>query len=158
ELLTAGGTQTQFVREAETWVHLGLHPCVVNAYYVRRIEGVPCILIEKVDGGSLKTWLRERKVRDLATALDIAIQVASGLAYAQQRQATFVHRDLKPANVLITADGRARVTDFGLVGAGGGRLGTPAYMAPELWDDAPRVSPAVDLYAFGVLLYELLTG
>jgi WD40 repeat protein/serine/threonine protein kinase/Tfp pilus assembly protein PilF len=158
ELLEDDAARERFLEEAETWVQLGLHPCIVSAYYARRIDGFPRVLVEKMDGGSLKTWLSQGKIRDLATALDIAVQVASGVAYAQRRRPGFVHRDLKPANVLMTPQGRAKVTDFGLVGAASGWVGTPAYMAPELWQDEPRVSPAADLYSFGVLLYELLAG
>jgi WD40 repeat protein/tetratricopeptide (TPR) repeat protein len=158
ELLEDDAARERFLEEAETWVQLGLHPCIVSAYYARRIGGFPRVLVEKMDGGSLKTWLSQGKIRDLATALDVALQVASGVAYAQRRRPGFVHRDLKPANVLMTPQGRAKVTDFGLVGAASGWLGTPAYMAPELWQDEPRVGPAADLYSFGVLLYELLAG
>ena len=133
-------------------------PASFSAYYARRLDGFPRVLIEKMDGGSLKTWLSQGKIRDLATALDIAVQVASGVAYAQRRRPGFVHRDLKPANVLMTPQGGAKVSDFGLVSAASGWLGTPAYMAPELWQDVPRVGPAADIYSFGVLLYELLAG
>lgn len=164
----------RFVAEAETWVRLGLHPNIVTAFYVREIEGIPRIVLEKVTGGNLQQWLKEGRVPDLATALDIAIQVISGLAYAQSLQPGFVHRDLKPANVLLTPRGQAKVTDFGLAGATGGAFGTPAYMAPETWAVAATapakpsllgrlmgrpsaqharphvpVTPAADLYSFG---------
>jgi WD40 repeat protein/serine/threonine protein kinase len=158
ELIADEVSRNRFVTEAETWVKLGLHPNIVTAYYVRQIENFPRIVIEKMNGGSLQHWLREGKVRDLATALDIAIQIASGIAYAGSQHPGFVHRDIKPANVLMTPSGEAKVTDFGLVGAAGACVGTPAYMAPEMWIDLERVTPAADQYAFGVLLYELLTG
>ena len=158
EVLADVTARSRFIQEAETWVDLGLHPNIVTAYYVREIEGFPRIVVEKMDGGSLKAWLRARRAVDLATALDIAVQVASGLAYAERRRPGFLHRDVKPANVLLTPAGEAKVTDFGLVGAAGARVGTPAYMAPEVWADPGQATASADAYAFGVLLYELLTG
>jgi WD40 repeat protein/serine/threonine protein kinase len=158
DVLVDDGARRRFLDEAETWVKLGAHPNIVTAHYARELEGFPRIVIEKMDGGSLKQWIRDGRVGDLATALDIAIQIASGLAYAERRRPGFVHRDIKPANVLMTPDGEARVTDFGLVGAAGACVGTPAYMAPETWGGADEVTPAADLYSFGIVLYELLTG
>ncbi len=104
----------RFSQEAETWSEFGLHPNIVTAYYVRRIDDMPRIMLEKINGGSLKTWLARGRIRDLATALDIAIQVASGLRYAQTIRPGFVHRDIKPANILMTPEGEAKLTDFGL--------------------------------------------
>jgi len=158
ELLADPTARAQFTREAETWVQLGLHPHIVTAYYVRQIEDFPRIVIEQMNGGTLKTWLAHGRVNDLSTALDIGAQVASGLAYAQTCQAGFVHRDIKPANVLMTPSGDAKLTDFGLAGAIGTWAGTPAYMAPETWTDPANVTPSADLYSFGVMLYEILTG
>ena len=158
EVLADDTARARFIQEAETWVDLGLHPNIVTAYYVRQIEDFPRIVIEKMAGGSLKAHLANGGRRDLATALDLAIQVASGLAYASHRRPGFVHRDIKPANVLLTPAGDARVTDFGLAGASGARVGTPAYMAPEVWVDPAGVTAASDLYSFGVMLYELIAG
>src|SRR5206468_3896772 len=135
----------------ETWVGLGLHPHVVDCYYVRRIEGAPRLFVEYVDGGSLHDWIRQKRLRTLDRVLDVAIQFAWGLHYAHEQG--LVHLDVKPANVMITSDGLAKVTDFGLARArlhplvGAGSLGparggetltvdgaggvTPAYMSPE---------------------------
>ncbi len=158
QLMKDQRSRDDFTHEAETWVKLGMHPNIVTAFYVREMDGFPRIIVEKMNGGSLKEWLARGKVPDLATALDIAIQVAGGLAYAQKHQPDFVHRDLKPANVLMTPGGTAKVTDFGLAGVVGKQVGTPAYMAPEVWRESCAITPAADWYSFGVVLYELLTG
>lgn len=137
-------------------------------------------------GASLRDWLQPGQPLPLETALLFALQIARGLAYAGQQVDGFVHRDLKPGNVLVGADSlpgwpvnRVRVTDFGLVAAlaGGdplsgdeapaaslqqvqltrGWVGTPQYMAPEQWQGKP-VSVATDIYALGLILYELVSG
>ncbi len=123
-LATEAGRQ-RFLREAEAWVALGLHPNICSAYYVREIGGVPRLFIEYVDGGSLEEWLSRRRDASLEERLDVAIQIAAGMEHAHtfrwsdeegREQRGLVHRDLKPANVLVGADGLAKVTDFGLVG------------------------------------------
>ncbi|AMV19845.1 protein kinase domain-containing protein [Planctomyces sp. SH-PL14] len=144
--------------EASTWVDLGLHPNIVSAYYVRRIGGVPVIVMEKVDGGSLKEALAAGRVKAIDSVLDVAIQVARALDYAAQKRPGFVHRDIKPANVLLTAGGTAKLADFGLANATGSMAGTPAYLAPEVWVRSDSVGPAADVYSFGIMLFEMLTG
>ena len=144
--------------EANLWVNLGVHPNIVTAYYVRRISNIPVIVMEKVDGGSLKDALKAGKVTELGAILDVAIQVARGLAYASEKIPGFVHRDVKPANVLLTNDGTAKVTDFGLSNAVGMVAGSPAYMAPEVWVHPDKVGPPADIYSFGAMLFEMLTG
>jgi WD40 repeat protein/serine/threonine protein kinase len=123
-LATEAG-RARFLREAEAWIGLGLHPNICSAFYVRALGGVPRLFVEYVDGGSLDRFLKSRPSRDLETSLDLAIQIAAGMHHAHtfpwrdedgNEHRGVVHRDLKPANVLLGRDGRARVTDFGLVG------------------------------------------
>src|SRR6185295_7894086 len=90
-------------------------------------------------------------------AIELARQICAGLAAAHDRGV--VHRDLKPANIMLDGSGRIRITDFGLAGAAGEvlRAGTPAYMAPEQLAGG-EVTPRSDIYALGLVLYELFTG
>src|SRR5262249_42296189 len=114
-----------FEQEAETWVKLGLHPHTVACYYVRRLGGIPRVFAEFAAGGSLDEWLRTRRLyrggpeQALERVLDVAIQVAWGLQHAHDQN--LVHRDVKPGNVLLTDEGLAKVTDFGMAKARGGR-------------------------------------
>ena len=135
-----------FIDECQTWIDLGLHPHAVSCYYVRTLGGIPRVFTELVDGNDLKHWIYEKKTKNVRKALDIAIQIAWGMAFAHEKG--MVHRDLKPANVLMTSDGTAKVTDFGLARHGivsseeddqqpaagiqvSTVAGTPGYMAPE---------------------------
>lgn len=120
--------RARFVREAEAWIGIGLHPNVCSAYFVHPIAGVPRLFIEYVDGGNLDDWLRSHRGASLAERLDLAIQLAAGMQHAHTfvwedeagvEHRGIVHRDLKPANVLVTRDGQVKVTDFGLVGRPG---------------------------------------
>ena len=116
-----------FVRECEMWISLGLHPHIASCYYVRTLGHIPRIFAEYVEGGTLTDWIRTRKLyadgpdQALERMLDVAIQVAWGLHYAHTQDV--VHQDVKPANVLLTSEGVAKVTDFGLsrARAAGGR-------------------------------------
>jgi len=116
--------KADFEREAETWVKLGLHPHLTVCHYVRRLNGIPCVFAEYVAGGSLAEWIQSRKlyaggsIRALERILDIAIQFAWGLQHAHEQG--LVHRDVKPGNVLMTSDGVAKVTDFGMAKGRGG--------------------------------------
>ncbi len=118
--------KADFEREAETWVKLGLHPYLTTCHYIRRLNGIPHVFAEYVAGGSLAEWIRSRKLyaggptRALERILDIAIQFAWGLQHAHEQG--LVHRDVKPGNVLMTSDGIAKVTDFGMAKAQGGIL------------------------------------
>jgi serine/threonine protein kinase len=121
EILSKAGARDNFIREAETWVNLGLHPHTVSCYYVRRLGDIPRVFAEYVEGGSLKDWISSGKIYEggpkkaLERILDVAIQFAWGLHYAHEQG--LVHQDVKPANVMMTNDGTAKVTDFGLAKA-----------------------------------------
>ena len=146
-----------FISEAETWVNLGLHPHIVSCYYVRTLGGIPRVFAELVEGGSLADWIEQRKITSVEQALDIAIQFAWGLAYAHEQG--LVHRDVKPANVLITPDGTAKVTDFGLAKAGKGM--TPAYASPEQAEAQLKnveLTLQSDIWSWALSVLEMFAG
>lgn len=169
ELFRTPEQQRLFVREAETWVSIGLHPNVCGCHYVRVLGGIPRVFAEYVPGGSLRDWIRDRRLyaggpqQALPRVLDLAVQTAWGLQHAHERG--LVHQDVKPANVLLDTDGTAKVTDFGIArarAAGGDELVpgggmTMAYASPEQAAGAP-LSRRTDIYSFAVSVFEMFTG
>jgi serine/threonine-protein kinase len=137
------------------------HPNVCRVYDIGEIDGQTYLTMEYIDGEDLSTLLRRIGRLPKDKAIEIARQLCAGLAAAHERGV--LHRDLKPANVMLDGRGRARITDFGLAGvvgvveAGGTRAGTPAYMAPEQLTGGEG-TVASDIYALGLVLYEVFTG
>ncbi|HTE05012.1 MAG TPA: tetratricopeptide repeat protein [Planctomycetota bacterium] len=154
----------RFAREAEVIASLR-HPNIVQVFDVGDHEGRPWFTMELVEGGSLALQLggRPQSARRAATLL-ATLAEAMQVAHA----GGIVHRDLKPANILLASDGTPKISDFGLarrlqgdveLTRSGSRLGTPSYMAPEqALGKESLIGPAVDVYALGALLYDLLTG
>jgi serine/threonine protein kinase len=165
-LLVEPEMAARFKQEAQ--VAAGLeHPHIVPVYDIGEAEGRFFLAMRYMAGGSLKEKLAEAGALPYQETLGIARQVAEGLEYAHQRG--IIHRDLKPGNILFDEQGKVRISDFGFAKVlsgrnsttltmSGGILGTPAYMAPELWNGAPLPSPATDVYAFACVFYEMLTG
>lgn len=137
------------------------HPNVCRVHDIAKADGEHFITMEFVPGEDLAHLLRRIGRLSPAKAVDIARQICFGLAAAHR--AGVLHRDLKPANIMLDADGNARITDFGIAGlsghiaAGEIRAGTPAYMAPEQITGRDVTSQS-DLYALGLVLYELFSG
>jgi WD40 repeat protein/serine/threonine protein kinase len=160
----AGADDRQrFLREAEAVAHLQ-HPNVIQIYEIGEHKGLPYLSLEFCAGGSLASRLHGAPLpaREAAQLIET---LARAMHAAHQQQ--IIHRDLKPANILLTADGRPKITDFGLAKKldehgqtrTGDVMGTPSYMAPEQASgQAADVGPATDIYALGALLYELITG
>jgi serine/threonine-protein kinase len=136
------------------------HPNVCRVHDVAEWSGRSFVSMEYIDGEDLASLLRRIGRLPEDKAVEIVRQVCAGLAAAHDRGV--LHRDLKPANVMLDARGKVRITDFGLASfaddQGQGEIaGTPAYMAPEQVLGG-RLSPQTDLYAVGLLLFELLAG
>lgn len=159
----------RFERECSTWIDLGLHPHIVTCYYVRRLSGIPRVFAEYVEGGSLWTWIREKRLYEgghgpaLARMLDVAVQFAWGLQHAHERG--FVHQDVKPGNVLVSPGNVAKVCDFGLARAltldaadeDSCRGMTRVYRSPE--QVAGReVTPRTDIWSWGLSILEMFFG
>ena len=140
------------------------HPNIVRTHDLGEHEGIPFLTMELVEGRSLEAIIEERGPLAPDEVVAIGLAIASGLHAAHE--AGVVHRDLKPANVLVGADDRVRITDFGIArGSGddsrthetGAILGTPHYMAPEQVSGEP-VDARTDIYSLGCMFYEMLTG
>ncbi len=137
------------------------HPNVCRVYDVGDVEGHTFFTMEYVDGEDLASLLRRIGRLPQDKALDIARQLCAGLAAAHAK--AVLHRDLKPANIMLDGRGQVVITDFGLAGVADDirgaevRSGTPAYMAPEQLA-GKEVSTRSDIYALGLVLYEVFTG
>jgi len=147
----------RFLEEARTTASFN-HPHIVTLYAVGEHEGRPYLALEYIDGESLRAHLTAGPL-PIGAALRCCRAVAE--AVAEAHRCGLVHADLKPENIVIPSDGRVRVVDFGLAklvrGAVDAASGTPAYMAPERWHGAPPTG-AIDIWALGVTLHELITG
>ena len=181
QLIATDATREAFVQKVGKWVDLGLHPHLAQCFYVRELDGLVCIFVEYVSGGTLQQWLSSGNLEpdDWESILSLMIQISDGLAWAHARGVT--HGDVKPANCLVREDGRICVTDFGLAKLTGSAdlkkldvepllspgtslyvrgcsLGTPRYAAPEQWGEANASQPTADVYALGVMCFELCCG
>lgn len=152
----------RFRREAQAAANLD-HPNIVTVYDVGQHDGHHYIVMEYVQGQDLKTLIRQKGQLEVGEALDIAIDIAAGVGHAHK--AGVIHCDVKPQNVLVTRDGRAMVTDFGIARAlsesglteSDTVWGSPLYFSPEQAAGDPP-SPASDVYSIGVVMYEMLAG
>jgi serine/threonine-protein kinase len=156
---------TRFQREAKAASALQ-HPNIVQVFDYGQTSGNYFIVMELVEGTDLRRYLRSRGVLDIDRAIVIAHDVALGLGAAHRR--SIVHRDVKPQNILVGRDGSIKLTDFGIASVykdinaerlttTGMTLGTVQYYAPEQ-AQGEIVSPAADVYALGIVMYEMLTG
>jgi serine/threonine protein kinase len=154
--------RVRFIREAQS-AGILTHPNIVTIHDVVEDsgDGLAFIAMEYVRGTNLKLMMQAEQPLSLPFVLDIIAQVGDALDYAHSRGV--VHRDVKPANIIITADNRVKITDFGIARLDssnltqeGQLLGTPNYMAPEQIQ-GKEVDPRADLFSLGVVLYEMLT-
>ncbi len=152
----------RFVREARACASLRSDN-IVQVYDLREHDGSPAIIMEYVDGRSLKEAVAEEKQRTFAFAEKVAVQVLRGLAAAHAQG--IIHRDIKPGNILISSAGTIKITDFGLAQVAvaptltseGTIVGTPAYLAPEILR-GEAADARTDLFSLGATLVEVLDG
>jgi eukaryotic-like serine/threonine-protein kinase len=155
--------QQRFRQEARAAANLS-HPNIVTVHDFGLDQGKLFIVMEYVPGKDLKTLLRQRGRYPYEEAIPLIVQACAGIGYAHR--AGLVHCDIKPHNMIVTPDGRLKVTDFGIARALSTILpderadvvwGSPQYFSPEqAVGEAP--SPASDVYSLGVVMYEVLTG
>jgi len=169
EILRFEGAREHIMREAETWINLGLHPHTASCFYVRVLGGLPRVFAEYVDGGSLADLIRSRELyaggpeKALERILDVSIQFAWGLDFAHAQG--LVHGDVKPGNLLVSRQGQAKVTDFGLAKAADRPAEadrtwsglTPAYASPEQAENQV-LTRASDLWSWAVSVLEMFAG
>ena len=166
KILTPAGiadadTKARFLHEARTASNIS-HENILGVYDFGEEDGKPYMVMEFLRGRTLRGAIRDKLLPDVAGKLRIALQIARALAIVHQNQ--IIHRDVKPENVNIDDSGRAKLMDFGIAKAAdltltqpGYVLGTPYYMAPEQIAGA-AITPSIDLYAFGIVFYEMLLG
>lgn len=154
----------RFQREAR--IAAGIHhQNLVQVYDVSHRSGVHYLVMEYVSGETARDRVSRKGPLAVDEALRITLGAALGLAEAHSKR--IVHRDVKPDNILVSREGRVKVSDLGLAkalenekdaGLTQGVMGTPQYMAPEQWEDSAQVLPAVDVWSLGATLYFLLTA
>jgi predicted Ser/Thr protein kinase len=148
-----------FETEAKLMARLN-HPNLIGVYDFGEVDGMLYIVMEFVDGTTLYEHAYEKQLPQLE-AVEIITGISNGLYDAHK--AGILHRDIKPANIFITKDGTPKIGDFGLARPSGNAetgviYGTPGYAAPEVVGAPEKVGPATDIFAVGVMLYELLAG
>ena len=152
----------RFLNEARAIARLN-HPSIVAIYqFSDATPTAPYFAMEYVEGASVTEYVRQQERTRVAVTLDLVCQLLAGLDYAHRQGV--VHRDIKPSNLLVTRDGRLKITDFGIARVGslkhtqtGFMMGTPGYMSPERYHGG-AIDQRCDVYSAGVLCYELLTG
>ncbi|HEY5259155.1 MAG TPA: serine/threonine-protein kinase, partial [Rhabdochlamydiaceae bacterium] len=152
----------RFLQEAEI-IALTNHPNIVKLYGQGTWEGGLYIAMEFIQGISLSQFIMQHSL-SLKRSLDIVLQVAYALCHLHTHRV--IHRDLKPENILITEDGEVKVIDFGIAALhdegnpsqSKSFMGTPSYMAPEQKEDSSKASYSSDIYALGIITYELVVG
>ncbi|MDQ7826403.1 MAG: serine/threonine-protein kinase [Candidatus Eremiobacteraeota bacterium] len=167
----------RFIREAEIWVKLEKHRNIVRAKYATEIQGKPHIVLEYIAGGDLRDYMKARRL-SIPTILELAMDFCRGMHFAHSNLG-IVHRDIKPENCMLTSDRVLKITDFGIAAIQGevirqgegiqniktenltstdSFMGTIPYASPEQFMDLKLMDTRSDIYSFGSMIYEMLTG
>jgi len=182
--------QQQFIAEAHAWINAGAHQNIVQAYWVRKLDGQTYVAAEYIapdeNGRNTLSHFLNDGLLKMEVVLQWAAQFCFGMDYAHSN-GVLVHRDIKPDNLMIDQDGTLKITDFGLAKSidksevkpqrswwpfgtkvianesashtkTGSAMGTYPYMAPEQFVDAKNVDHRADIYSFGIILYQMVTG
>ncbi len=152
---------SRFKHEAQAAARLN-HPNIITIHEVSEFKGQPFIVMEYVEGGSLRDYVSDRHLT-IEEILELAIQISDGLAEAHKQD--IIHRDIKPSNILVSDFGRAKIVDFGLAAVQkkgltprpGMIVGTASYMSPEQAQGL-KADTRSDLFSLGVVFYKILTG
>src|SRR6185436_11098772 len=158
--------EERFLREAQLSASLPKHPHIVGVYEVGVIDGRRYLAMELIEGKPMSEWWSDAKIT-LRQEVDVLRHV--GLAVHHAHEHDIIHRDLKPQNILVDAKNEPHITDFGLAKLVGENLsvsltgagmvvGTPAYISPEQAQGLKTTDRRTDVYALGVMLFEILTG
>jgi serine/threonine protein kinase len=167
-LPTEAAERKRFLREAQNASAIN-HPNVCTVHAIEESEGEEFLVMEFVEGWTLRRWMNEKRASTHGRAISVrdvlalTLQVAAGLDAAHEKG--IIHRDVKPENVMVNNDGRVKIMDFGLakllgqsrLTRTGATIGTVAYMSPEQVQGG-ELDQRTDIYSFGVLLYEMLSG
>ena len=152
---------SKFKMEAQAAARLS-HPNIVNVYDVVDEENLHYIVMELIEGITLKSYIEKKELLDSKEAIGIAIQVAQGIAAAHEQH--IIHRDIKPQNMIISKDGKVKVADFGIARAvssqtvnSSAAVGSVHYISPEQARGG-YCDERSDIYSFGITLYEMVTG
>ena len=151
---------SKFRMEAQSAACLS-HPNIVNIYDVGEENGIYYIVMELIEGITLKKYIERRKKLEIRESIEVAMQVARGLEAAHAEH--IIHRDIKPQNIMISKDGKVKVTDFGIARAASSQtissntMGSVHYISPEQARGG-YCDERSDIYSLGITLYEMLTG
>ena len=151
---------SKFRMEAQSAACLS-HPNIVNIYDVGEENGIYYIVMELIEGITLKKYIERRKKLEIRESIEVAMQVARGLEAAHAEH--IIHRDIKPQNIMISKDGKVKVTDFGIARAASfqtissNTMGSVHYISPEQARGG-YCDERSDIYSLGITLYEMLTG